>query len=79
MRSSDNGNLTYADSLCFLSVASFYGGEYPYDDDALEGMLPGFYIDSQHLANIHCFKRSDIKVDCGQDWTFLSQTAMMAV
>lgn len=30
-----------ADSLCFLSIASFYGGEYPFDDDALEGLLPG--------------------------------------
>ena len=34
-------NLENADSLCFIAIASFYGGEYPFDDDALEGLLPG--------------------------------------
>eukprot|EP01084_Bolivina_argentea_P067055 122216_1 len=67
-------DLWYSDSFCFLSIGSFYGGEYPFDDDALSGLLPGFYVDTQHLTNTHCYKLDDIKVDCGQDWSFLSIT-----
>ena len=57
----DEKNLLYEDSLCFISIASFFGGEYPFDDDALNDRLPGFYIDTSLFANIHCFKRDDIK------------------
>eukprot|EP01084_Bolivina_argentea_P271633 462261_1 len=71
---STNDDLYYPDSLCFISIGSFYGGEYPYDDDALQGLLPGFYIDTKHLANIHCYKLDDIKVDCGQDWSWMTLT-----
>ena len=42
-------DLEYDDSLCFLSVASFYNGEYPYDNDALQGTLPGFYVDDEQF------------------------------
>merc|ERR1712228_594479 len=67
-------NLLYGDSLCFISIASYFGGEYPFDDDALNDQLPGFYIDTSLFANIHCFELNDIKVACGQDWSFLKMT-----
>ena len=59
--SPDGADLKYEDSLCFLSIASYYGGEYPYDFDALNNQLPGFYIDTPSFSNIHCFKLKDIK------------------
>ena len=67
-------NLAYDDSFCFISIASYYGGEYPYDLDAVNDNLPGFYIDTKDLSNIYCYKLDDIKVDCGQDWSFLTLT-----
>eukprot|EP01084_Bolivina_argentea_P244435 409472_1 len=64
---SSNDDL-YPDSLCFLSIGSFDGGEYPYA--VASNSLPGFYIDTQHLVNIHCYELDEIKVDCGQDWSW---------
>lgn len=67
-------NLVYDDSLCFISIA-FHGGQYPYTWTKAENNLPGFYIDTQRSTNIHCYKLDDIKRDCEQDWSFLTQTA----
>jgi len=64
--------LAYADMFCFISVASYVGGEYPYDVDALNDYIPGFYIDTDALAQMHCFRLDEIKKDCGQDWSFLT-------
>ena len=60
--------------MCFTGIASFYGGQYPYHD-LDETNLAGFYIDTMASANIYCYKLDDIKKDCGQDWSFLKQTA----